>query len=220
MNHIRERRTARWVVLAALAVVTLALWSASASAQPQPPFLLYGEGEPGDIVTVTDAGGQELGMAVVTPDGVWHMTVMIESDNAQTLNFQVNGTPANAQINRTGADQAKVTLVTAEESDDSTSNDSASGDSTSDDSASGDSASDEDDDTFETEFDSTVSEDDSTTDDESKGDPYPDSGSGGLADSGPSTEALIGTIAVLVAVGVIGVAGVGVRRARRTRNRA
>ena len=70
-----------------------------------------------------------------------------------------------------------------------------------------------------------VGEDDSSVgdgamSDKSTDDTYPDSGSGGLAENGPSREALVGTIAVLVAVGVLAVAGLGVRRARRTRSRA
>ena len=113
MNRLRERRTVRWIVVAALAVVALALWSASASAQPQPPFLLYGEGEPGDIVTVSDSDGQELGMAVVMPDNSWHVNVVCDGDKVQTLSFQVNGAAADAEIDQTGADQAEVALVAA-----------------------------------------------------------------------------------------------------------
>ena len=117
MNRLRERRTVRWIVVAALAVVALALWSASASAQPQPPFLLYGEGEPGDIVTVSDSDGQELGMAVVMPDNSWHVNVVCDGDKVQTLSFQVNGAAADAEIDQTGADQAEVALVAAAGSD-------------------------------------------------------------------------------------------------------
>ena len=236
MNRMRERRTVRWIVVAALAVVALALWSASASAQPQPPFLLYGEGEPGDIVTVSDSDGQELGMAVVMPDNSWHVNVVCDGDKVQTLSFQVNGAAADAEIDQTGADQAEVALVaaagSATGSDAETSDDEMTDDEMTDDEMTdGDDPSmDADDDSMMGEDDSMMGDDDSMIDDEqmddgamfdqATGDTYPDSGSGGLTKSGPSREALVGTIAVLVAVGVLAVAGLGVRRARRTRSRA
>ena len=233
MNRLRERRTVRWIVVAALAVVALALWSASASAQPQPPFLLYGEGEPGDIVTVSDSDGQELGMAVVMPDNSWHVNVVCDGDKVQTLSFQVNGAAADAEIDQTGADQAEVALVAAagsateSESDSETSDDEMTDDEMTDED---DPSMDADDDSMMGEDDSMMGDDDSMIDDEqmddgamsdkATGNTYPDSGSGGLTKSGPSREALVGTIAVLVAVGVLAVAGLGVRRARRTRSRA
>ena len=250
MNRMRERRTVRWIVVAALAVVALALWSASASAQPQPPFLLYGEGEPGDIVTVSDSDGQELGMAVVMPDNSWHVNVVCDGDKVQTLSFQVNGAAADAEIDQTGADQAEVALVAAagsatgsdaETSDDEMTDDEMTDDEMTDgDDPSMDADDDSmmgeddsmmgDDDSMMGEDDSMMGDDDSMIDDEqmddgamfdqATGDTYPDSGSGGLTKSGPSREALVGTIAVLVAVGVLAVAGLGVRRARRTRSRA
>ncbi len=253
MNRLRERRTVRWIVVAALAVVALALWSASASAQPQPPFLLYGEGEPGDIVTVSDSDGQELGMAVVMPDNSWHVNVLCDGDKVQTLSFQVNGAAADAEIDQTGADQAEVALVaaagsatesatgSATESDGETSDDEMTDDEMTDEDDPSMDADDDsmmgeddsmmgDDDSMMGEDDSMMGDDDSMIDDEqmddgamsdqATADTYPDSGSGGLTKSGPSREALVGTIAVLVAVGVLAVAGLGVRRARRTRSQA
>ena len=249
MNRMRERRTVRWIVVAALAVVALALWSASASAQPQPPFLLYGEGEPGDIVTVYDSDGQELGMAVVMPDNSWHVSVVCDGDKVQTLSFQVNGAAADAEIDQTGADQAEIALVAAAGPDSETSMETAMGS----DGEMSDEMSDEDDTLLEADVDSMMEDDDSMMEDDDSmmeddsmmddekmddgamgdgalsngamsdqatGDTYPESGSGGLTKSGPSREALVGTIAVLVAVGVLAVAGLGVRRARRTRSRA
>ena len=47
MKMLTNRRTLQLVVLAALALGAVLLWSAQASAQPaKPPFLLYGTGEP------------------------------------------------------------------------------------------------------------------------------------------------------------------------------
>ncbi len=253
MNRLRERRTVRWIVVAALAVVALALWSASASAQPQPPFLLYGEGEPGDIVTVSDSDGEELGMAVVMPDSSWHVNVVCDGDKVQSLSFQVNGAAADAEIDQTGADQAEVALVAAavsesaavsgtgsaaeSDTETATSDTETLSDAMSDDGE----MTDEDDALPDANVDWMMEDDDSMIEDDSMmddgamddramgdgamsdkatGDTYPESGSGGLAESRPSTEALVGTIAVLVAVGVLAVAGLGVRRARRTRSRA
>ncbi len=245
MNRLRERRTVRWIVVAALAVVALALWSAAASAQPQPPFLLYGEGEPGDIVTVSDSDGEELGMAVVMPDSSWHVNVLCDGDKVQSLSFQVNGAAADAEIDQTGADQAEVALVAAAVSESAA--ESATESATSDAETPSDAMSDDGEMTDEDdalpdanvdwmmEDDDSMIEDDSMMDDgamddramgdgamsdKATGDTYPESGSGGLAESRPSTEALVGTIAVLVAVGVLAVAGLSVRRARRTRSRA
>ena len=249
MNRLRERRTARLIVVAALAVVALLVWSASTSAQQQPPFLLYGEGEPGDIVTVTDADGQELGMAVVMPNRTWHVSVVCDGDKVQTLSFQVNGAPAEAEIDQTGADQAEIALVAAaaESAEESAGSAEEPAESVSEAAVdeleeSGDMFEEGETDIEVTDSESAADEsadelmmDDSAADesmadesmaDESaavesgSGEVYPESGSGGLAEHGPSKEALVGTIAVLVAVGVIAVAGVGVRRARRTRNRA
>ena len=55
-----------------------------------------------------------------------------------------------------------------------------------------------------------------TSDDEMIDNGYPDSGSGGLADEGPSTGALVGTVAVLLALLI----GLGAYRLRRSRTQA
>ena len=216
MNKRIGRRTARLAILAALAVLALALWSASTSAQPaQPPYLLYGEGEPGDIVTVYDVEGTEIGMAVVMPNSQWHVNVPCDSEKVLTLSFQVNGEAAAAEVNPTGADQAEISLTTMsdtemmEESDEMMAED---------DSMMSD---DEMDSEMMEEDEEMMDEDDAMMDDDKPEDEmmdngYPESGSGGLADEGPSTGALIGTIAVLLTL----VLGLGAYRLRRSRNQA
>ena len=106
------RRKSRLAVLVVGAAVVLALLWTAASAQPQqPPFLLYGEGDPEDIVSVYDVDGQELGVVTVTSDGTWHVNVKCDSDNVQSISFRLNGDTVRAEIAQTGADQANVLLT-------------------------------------------------------------------------------------------------------------
>ena len=94
MKMLTNRRTVRLLVLAALAVAAVALWSAQASAQPaKPPFLLYGTGTAGDTITVFDEMGTELESTTVASDGNWHMSVNCASEKLPTLTFQLNGAP-------------------------------------------------------------------------------------------------------------------------------
>ncbi len=228
------RRKSRLAVLVVGAAVVLALLWSAASAQPgQPPFLLYGDGEAGDVVMVYDVDGEELGTAMVAEDGTWYVNVVCDSDEVKTIGFSLNGAMVQAEIDQTGQDQANVMLmpmgqpsdedgvsmtITAgqtEQSDDGDllSEEEALGNgadlSMYDDSAA-DIAGDETSDT------TTVSGDQTNGDEMENG--YPESGSGGLVDGGPSSEALIGTIALLAMVGVI--ASLGAVKMRRSRNRA
>ena len=226
MKHLDKRRTVRVLVLAALALTAFALWSAQASAQTptRPPFLLYGPGNPGDVVTVLDAEGEELGATTVAADGQWHLSVTCAAEKVPTLLFQVNGVAATPEINRTGADQAQITLALADaDADEVMEDDDAlmeEGDEMSEDAMSEDDDSMVEEDSEMMESDDAMAEDDDSMmdDDEMEQNGYPDSGSGGLADTtaGPSTAALAGTIALLATL----VLGLGAYRLRRARHQA
>ena len=242
------RRKSRLAVLVVGAAVVLALLWTAASAQPQqPPFLLYGEGDPEDIVSVYDVDGQELGVVTVTSDGTWHVNVKCDSDNVQSISFRLNGDTVRAEIAQTGADQANVLLtpmsdatnqgsvgetagttdsdeLTGEDEDLGDGSVDADNDLSGDEPASGDGSVDADNDlsgdepaSGEPDASSDTSEPSTGSDEQAQNSGYPESGSGGLAETGPSTEALIGTIALLALVGVI--AGLGAKM-RRSRNRA
>ena len=237
------RRKSRLAVLVIGAAVVLSLLWTAVSAQPQqPPFLLYGEGDIGDVVAVYDVDGQELGAVTITSDGTWYLNVQCDSENVQSISFMLNGDSVRAEIDQTGADQANVLLMPmsngtsvsdassdgasagsiaetagttdggelVNEDDDLVSDDLVGDESSGDELAGNDVASDE---SSQTPL-GTDEEDDA----QSAGSGYPESGSGGLVDGGPSTEALIGTIALLALVG--GIAGLGAVKMRRTRNRA
>lgn len=220
MKMLTNRRTLRLVVLAALAVAALALWSAQASAQPaKPPFLLYGTATAGDAITVYDADDNELGATVVASDGSWHMSVNCASEKLPTLTFQVNGAPATPTINQTGADQAEITLTLAEAMPDDGDADAMAdeGDSemmTDDMTEDGDEMMEEDDSSMMEEDDDKMMDDEMSDDDEMMDNGYPESGTGGLADQGPSTAALIGTVSILLAL----VLSLGVYRLRANRS--
>ena len=224
------RRKSRLAVLVVGAAVVLALLWTAASAQPQqPPFLLYGEGDPEDIVSVYDVDGQELGVVTVTSDGTWHVNVKCDSDNVQSISFRLNGDTVRAEIAQTGADQANVLLTpmsdaTNQGSVGETAGTTDSDELTGEDEDLGDGSVDADNDlsgdepaSGEPDASSDTSEPSTGSDEQAQNSGYPESGSGGLAETGPSTEALIGTIALLALVGVI--AGLGAKM-RRSRNRA
>lgn len=213
MKMLTNRRALQLVVLAAVAVVAVVLWSAQASAQPaKPPFLLYGTGTAGDTISVYDEMGDELNATQVDADGNWHMSVNCASEKLPTLSFQLNGAPATPTINQTGADQAEITLALSGDAmpDDAMPDD---GDAMADDAMADDDEMMEDDmtedgDEMMADDDSDMMQedddemmDDEMSDDEMMDNGYPESGSGGLADqSGPSTAALIGTVAILLAL--------------------
>ncbi len=217
MKHLNRRRTVRLVILAALALTAFALWSAQASGQTptRPPFHLYGSGAPGDVITVYDANGDELGAATVADDNTWYASITCAAEKVPTLTFQINGMAATPEINRTGSDQAEITLTLVpademmEEDDALMEEDAMSED--------GDMM--EDDDSM-MESDDAMSDDDEMMEDddmEMERNGYPDSGTGGLADtSGPSTAALAGTIALLAAIA----ATLGFHQIRKSRTNA
>lgn len=212
MKMLTNRRTLRLVVLAALAVAALALWSAQASAQPaKPPFLLYGMATAGDAITVYDADDNELGATVAESNGSWHMSVNCAAEKLPTLTFQLNGAPATPTINQTGADQAEITLTLAEAMPDDGDSEMMADDMTED----GDEMMEEDDSSMMEEDDDKMMDDEMSDDDEMMDNGYPESGTGGLADQGgPSTAALIGTVSILLAL----VLSLGVYRLRANRS--
>lgn len=216
MKHLNRRRTVRLVIMAALAVAALALWTAQSSAQQpgKPPFLLYGAaGEPGDVVSVYDANGEELGVTNVVDDGTWHVSITCAAEKVPTLAFQINGVAATPEISMTGADQAEVTLTLAADSDAMPEDDAMVDDEMSED---GDTMMESDGDMMEDE--DTMVEDEDTMVEEDQDAGYPESGTGGLADTtnGPSTGALAGTIALLAALA----ATLGLHHFRKSRTRA
>lgn len=222
MKHLNRRRTVRLLVLAALALTAFALWSAQASAQTpsRPPFLLYGSGTPGDVISVYDAEGEQLADTTVDGDSTWHMSVTCAAEKVPTLTFQVNGIAATPQVNRTGADQAEITLTVASDSEMTEDDDTLmEEDEMAEDAMSEDGDMMEDDDSM-MESDDAMSDDDEMMEDddmEMERNGYPDSGTGGLADtSGPSTAALAGTIALLAAIA----ATLGLHQIRKSRTNA
>lgn len=209
MKMLTNRRTLQLVVLAALALGAVALWSAQASAQPStPPYALFGNGEPGDTITVFDEMGVELESTQVMADGTWFMNVNCASEKLPTLSFQINGMPATVQAIPFGASQAEIILTLSADAmpDDAASDDAMPDDAMAEDdemmeddmTEDGDEMMEDDDSSMMEESDDEMMEDE-TSDDEMMDNGYPESGSGGLADqSGPSTAALIGTVAILL----------------------
>lgn len=199
MDTMIGKRTARLLVVAALAVLALALWGAQASAQSQPGkplFLLYGNGTTGDVVTVYDANGEQLGETTVDSDEEWHMSVNVAAEKLSTLQFKLNGKAADAERRLTGADQAEITLTASAMEDSEMMEDDMSEDGEM------------------MEEDSEMMEEDSmmeSDDDSMMDETYPASGSGGLAAGSPSTAALVGTLVLLGAL-LLGAGIYGVRR--------
>ncbi len=206
-----------------LALLALTVLAASASAQSRPPLHLYGEGEAGDTITITDDLGEPMGTTTVASSGVWFVQVQCDSEVLSKLRFSVNSVAVDALIEPTGEDQASVTLMApksgTEAEDDSIV---AVSDTVSDDAQGEDAMSSGYSSMGMTDDDETLAEDtepalgsgggasaEEGTDDEHE--VYPVSGTGGLADQGPSTSALIGTLAVLTSL----VLGLGVWRVRR-----
>ena len=193
-----DRRMVRLLVVGVAALIAIAAW-ATASGQSQPPFLLYGDGAAGDTIVVYDADGVELGTTTVDSDGTWHVNVQCDSDEVKQISFTRNGSAVAAEIEQTGEDQASVTLSEMSEDAMMTPEE---GEMTPEE---GEMMSEDDELTSEDE----MMESESMEDEPAEAG-YPESGSGGLADEGPSTSALVGTILVLVALAV----GVGVWKVR------
>ena len=198
-------RTLRWVVLGLAAVIALLAW-ASASAQPETPYQVYGYGEPGDEIAIYDADGNEKGSATVNAAGEWYTQIECSEDTVHLLTFTVNGAPATAEVNKINSTLAEVTLTTAVDGDTAMPDQ-------------GDDAQVSEDDELTEEGDELTEEDEDTLEEpeadsgqaEQTADAYPDSGSGGLADQGPSTAALIGTLLLVATL----VAGAGLWALRR-----
>ena len=204
MKRSTHWRTARWIVLGVVAAIAVLAW-ASASAQPEPPFQVYGDGEPGDTIAIYDPSGTEKGTTTVGADGTWYVQIECQEDTVNLLTFTINDGPATAKIVRRGATLAEVMLTPMSGGDNAMLPEA------------GDELVEEDELMSEdgTEDAEMMAEDnvmeDESMEEEQMDDTYPDSGSGGLADGGPSTSALVGTLLVLAAL----VAGAGVWTWRR-----
>ena len=208
MKMLTKRRTLKLVVLAALALGAVLLWSAQASAQPStPPYALFGNGEPGDTITVFDEMGVELESTQVMSDGTWFMDVNCASEKLPTLSFQINGMPATVEAIPFGASQAEIILTLSGDAmpDEAMPDDSDTGMVDEGDEMMEDDMTEDGDEMMEDDDSSMMQEDDDEmmddeiSDDEMMDNGYPESGTGGLADqSGPSTAALIGTVAILL----------------------
>ena len=199
-------RTLRWVVLGLAAIVALLVW-ASASAQPETPYQVYGYNEPGDEIAIYDADGNEKGTATADSDGAWFTQIECSEDTVHLLSFTVNGVAATAEVKRINSTLAEVTLTPAADGDTAMPE---KGDEQGDDAQVAEDELTEETEELEEAGDGMAEPEDSS-DDAAATDAYPDSGSGGLADEGPSTSALIGTLVVLSVL----VAGAGVWGLRR-----
>ncbi|MXX31675.1 MAG: hypothetical protein F4Z51_05460 [Chloroflexi bacterium] len=213
----------RAAIVAALAFVGLTVLMASASAQSRPPLLLYGDGQAGDTITVTDDEGEQLGTTTVETAGVWSVQVQCDSDVMSKLRFAVNDVAVDVLIRPTGEGHASVTLMAPKASEDSGDEPVVAVSETASDAAEAEDAMSSGYSTMDmSEDDEALAEDsepalgtgggaaaEEGSDDEYQ--VYPVSGSGGLADRGPSTSALIGTLAVLASLAL----GLGVWRVRR-----
>ncbi len=219
-------------ILAGLGILALALWSAQSSAQSPtpPPFWLYGSGNPGDVITIYDADNEELGAATVDGDGEWYVGVACAGEKVATLSFRINGMAATPEINRTGDSQAEVTLtlsaapVSEDEASEMTDDDqlvedmpAESEDGMSEDEMSEDGMSEEgmsEDEMGEDELAGAGDEgDESAMSAMSEGTGYPDSGTGGLADTGSSGTTLTALLVALATASVMAL-GLTIRRRR------
>ena len=199
MRRSRSRRANRLIVLGVVTLLAIVAWS-TASTQSEPPFRLYGQGEAGDSIVVYDEAGLEKGSAKVAADNSWYVDVDYSADEVVRLRFTVNGEMMHAEVSPTGRLQASVVLspISTEDTE----------------SMDGEMMEEEatDSDMMESEAEDAepMEEEEAMEDGQMVEDSYPDSGSGGLADQGPSTSALIGTILVLAALAL----GVGFWRVR------
>jgi hypothetical protein len=173
------------LITVALGVVLAIAALANASAQQEPPHCFYGTGATaGDTLAANDAMGDELGSTTVDANGSWYID--IDRDAADDVSFTVNGEHATADVSSQGSGQSSVVLTVVVMEVDSPD----------------DSMMDEGDDSM-------LNEDDSMMDGEDVG--YPDTGTGGIADNGGVSA---GLIALLIALGVASIAGLGLRRVR------
>ena len=192
-------RTLRWVALGLAAVIALLAW-ASASAQPEPPYQVYGYNEPGDEIAIYDADGNEKGTATADSEGAWFTQIQCSEETLHLLTFTLNGAPATAEVKRISSTLAEITLNPAPPPAGEDSAMPAKGD---------DEMMEENGEMME-ENGEMMEEDESMEEDKMQAE-YPDSGSGGLAGQGASTTALIGTLLVVSAL----IAGAGFWALRR-----
>ena len=209
MKPRTSSKTLRVAILAALAVLALALWTAQSSAQPEPPFQVYGTAEAGDAIAISDAEGNPKGAATADANGDWFVQIECSEDTLHLLNWTVNGNPADANITIHNSTLAEVTLTpSADEAMPDDADHMADDDMTEDgelieeDAMSDDKMSDD-----------TMEDDTMEDDDKMLESTYPGSGTGGLADESPSTGALIGTLALLATL----LATLGIYRFRTNR---
>ena len=191
-------------VLVALSAV------AFASAQSAPPHRFYGsDGNAGDTIGVHSAGDLTLlDSTTVAEDGSWYVDV--DSEQAEGAVISINGTPVEAEITSTGSNQSSVSLAAALEKLAMQ----AEEDAMDDESMDGDDAM-EDDSMSDDSMDGNDSTDDGMDSDDSMSDhAYPETGSGGLADTNGISAGLIGLLLALSAAAIVGVG------LRRVRNRA
>ena len=191
-------RIAAVVLGLAVAAATLSF----ASAQTGPPHRFYGTGAtPGDVIEAVvehDDHHDAVGSATVGDDGSWYIDV--DADQADEIEFTVNGEHAEAAITPTGENQSSVVLTVAmmdEGDDDSMMGEDEDGEMM------------EDDDSMMEDDDSMLDEDDSMEGDDVG---YPAGGSGGLAGSTSGISA--GLIGLLIALGAAAIAALGIRRVR------
>ena len=186
------------VALSALAVT---------SAQSAPPHRFYGsDGMTGDTIGVHTADLTLLDSTTVGEDGSWYVDV--DSEQAEGAVISINGTPVEAEITSTGSNQSSVSLAAAleklaMEAEESMGEDEGmegeDGDMDGDESMMGG----DDDGNMEGDDDTSMSDH-----------AYPETGTGGLADSNGISAGLIGLLLALSAAAIVGVG------LRRVRNRA
>ncbi len=194
-------------IIAVVTGVTLAIAAlATAFAQPGgPPHAFYGTGAtPGDVIVAQISHGDHydsVGEATVDADGSWYINV--SGVDLDEIEWTVNGEHADAAITSEGESQSSVVLTIhmeddsmMEEGDDSMMEE---GDGE-------DSMMEEGEDSMMEEGD-----DDAMLDEEGES-LYPDTGTGGLADTSGGVSA--GLIGLLIAIGAVAVTGLSLRRVR------
>ena len=174
------------VVALAAALLAVSVLASTASAQQEPPFRFYGTVDPGDVIGATGAYGNGDYSATADDQGEWFIDV--DRDSHEGMSFTLNGDATEASLRSTGAGQAEVTLtVIAVEEDDSMMSD--------------------DEDSMMSDDDSMMEEDGDEAQDGAQEDDelqFPATGTGGLAERGVSTAALVGAALSLLAVVVAG----------------
>ena len=186
-------------IIAVVTGVTLAIAAlATAFAQPGgPPHAFYGTGAtPGDVIVAQVHHGDHydsVGEATVDANGEWYINV--SGVDVDEIEWTVNGEHADAAITSEGESQSSVVLTIHME-DDSMMEEG-----------------DEDSMMEEGEEDSMMEEgdDDAMLDEEGES-LYPDTGTGGLADTSGGVSA--GLIGLLIAIGAVAVTGLSLRRVR------